>query len=208
MSSVGIEFLGVFIPLFVVVDPFGSLLVFITLTAEMPQKQKRRITVDAIIYGFLILLFFALLGKLILFFFGISIQALEIAGGIILLIMGVQMVREGDKPKSTGGAQKEEHEDVGIVPLATPMLAGPGAISLVIILMNGTELARAFTIASIAILFGIVLVFFIFSSRIVGFVGGRTMKAVTRVFGLLVAAFAIQFFLNVIAFYGFIPVSG
>ncbi len=196
------EFLSVFIPLFVVIDPFGSLLVFIALTGDTPKRERSSITRDAVIYGFLILLFFALAGEYILKFFGISIQALEVAGGIILLIMGVQMVREGDKPKSTGGGSGEK-EDFGIVPLATPMLAGPGAISLVIILMNGTggEAARVYTILSIVIMFVLVFLFFIFSEKIIGFVGGRTMKAVTRVFGLLVAAFAVQFFINVLLYY-------
>lgn len=196
------QFLSVFIPLFVVIDPFGSLLVFIALTANTPKKQKASITRDAVIYGFLILLFFALAGELILEFFGISIQALELAGGIILLIMGVQMVREGDKPKSTGGGPREE-EDFGIVPLATPMLAGPGAISLVIILMNGSggDAAKLYTLISIAVMFILVFVFFIFSDRIISFIGDRVMKAVTRVFGLLVAAFAVQFFINVFLFY-------
>lgn len=196
------EFLSVFIPLFVVIDPFGSLLVFIALTANTPPRRRNAITRDAVIYGFLILLFFALAGELILEFFGISIQALELAGGIILLIMGVQMVREGDKPKSSGGSPKDE-EDFGIVPLATPMLAGPGAISLVIILMNGSggESAKLFTLLSIGIMFLLVFLFFIFSDKIIKFVGGRTMKAVTRVFGLLVAAFAVQFFINVLLFY-------
>lgn len=194
------EFLSVFIPLFVVIDPFGSLLVFVTLTGNTPAKQRTAITRDAVIYGLLILLFFALAGKLILTFFGISIQALEVAGGIILLIMGVQMVREGDKPKSTGGSPRDA-EDFGIVPLATPMLAGPGAISLVIILMNGGDTARILTLVSVVIMFGLVFLFFLFSEKIVHFIGGRTMKAVTRVFGLLVAAFAVQFFINVLLFY-------
>lgn len=196
MTSIGLEFASVFIPLFVVIDPFGSLLFFVTLTSEMPKKQRMSVTRDAIIYGFFILLFFALAGNLILYFFGISIEALEIAGGLILLIMGIQMVREGDKPKSAGGAAKEEYEDIGIVPLATPLLAGPGAISLVIILMTGSYLAEIFTVLSMVILFVIVYVFFSFSAAIVKVLGGKTMKAITRVFGLLLAAFAVQYFIN------------
>ncbi len=129
----------------------------------------------------------------IIYFFGISIAALEISGGLILLIMGIEMVREGDKPPSAGGSSVE---DVGIVPLATPMLAGPGAISLVIILMKGSVVTKAFTLVSIVILFALVYLFFHYSVRIATMMGPRLIKAITRIFGLLVAGFAIQYMID------------
>ncbi|EQD58569.1 MarC family integral membrane protein, partial [mine drainage metagenome] len=90
-------------PLFVVIDPFGSLVLFLGITSGMTPEARRTITKDASFYGFVILVFFAFVGKYILLFFGISTEALELAGGLILLIMGIQMVREGDRPKSQGG---------------------------------------------------------------------------------------------------------
>ena len=99
MATLMLDFLNIFIRLFVVIDPFGCLVLFIAMTASTDVKTRRTITVDATLYGGLILVFFAILGSYILYFFGISIEALEIAGGIILLIMGIEMVREGDRPK-------------------------------------------------------------------------------------------------------------
>lgn len=200
MSLGAISFLEIFIPLFVVIDPFGTLVLFMAATSDMSPKSRKLATKDAVIYGSLILIFFAVLGNIIIFFFGISIEALEIAGGIILLIMGIEMVREGDKPKSARGSM--ESADVGIVPFATPLLAGPGAISLVIILMKNGIMEEIYTLVSILVIFVIVYFFFTYSSRIMDVVGERPMKALTRIFGLLVAAFAIQYFIDALTHLG------
>lgn len=200
MAITALEFLNTFIRLFVVIDPFGSLVLFIALTGNTDVKTRKTITVDATLYGGLILIFFALFGSYILYFFGISIEALEIAGGIIMLIMGIEMVREGDRPKSMGGGQTEQ--DLGIVPFATPFIAGPGAISLVIILIKGELLtnyiADIYTLISIVIVMAIIYVFFIYSSKITRLMGEKVLKALTRIFGLLVAGFAVQYFINAI----------
>lgn len=202
MASLVLEFLKVFIPMFVVIDPFGTMVLFISLTSTMSEKYRKAATRDAVIYGSLILILFAVVGNLVLYFFGISISALEIAGGIILLMMGIEMVREGDRPKSSGST--EDQADVGIVPFATPLLAGPGAISLVIILMKGGFLDEIFTLASIVILFVIVYIFFTFSRRIMKITGERVMKALTRIFGLLVAAFAVQYLISALTILGMV----
>lgn len=199
LTSPTLEFVSIFVRLFVVIDPFGSLVLFVAMTGTTDNKTRKTITNDAVVYGGLILLFFAIFGSYILSFFGISIEALEIAGGLILLIMGIEMVREGDRPKSMGGGGQVE-ADIGIVPFATPFIAGPGAISLVIILMKGEVFTSIendiFTIASIAIVMAIIYIFFIFSARITRVLGEKVLKALTRIFGLLVAGFAIQYFLN------------
>ncbi|MCL5439435.1 MAG: MarC family protein [Candidatus Thermoplasmatota archaeon] len=168
-------------------------MLFLGMTTGMTPEARKTVTKDASFYGFIILLFFALVGKYILLFFGISTEALELAGGLILLIMGIQMVREGDRPKSQGG---NVEPDAGIVPLATPLLAGPGAISLVIILMSRPFYPnQILTIISVGLLFVIVFVFFSLSERILKIMGPKSMKAITRIFGLLVAGFAIQYML-------------
>lgn len=207
MATPELEFLNTFIRLFVVIDPFGSLVLFIAMTGSTDVKTRRTITVDATLYGGLILIFFAVFGTYILYFFGISIEALEIAGGIIMLIMGIEMVREGDRPKSMGGGQTDQ--DLGIVPFATPFIAGPGAISLVIILIKGNLLTDyqtdVFTLVSIIIVMAIIYVFFIYSSRITRLMGEKVLKALTRIFGLLVAGFAVQYFINAIIALGVVP---
>lgn len=207
MTGLSLEFLNIFIRLFVVIDPFGSLVLFLALTSSTDVKTRKTITLDATLYGGMILVFFTLFGSFILFFFGISIEALEIAGGIIMLIMGIEMVREGDRPKSMGGGETDS--DLGIVPFATPFIAGPGAISLVILLINGdiinNFITGIFTLLSIGIVMAIIYFFFTYSSRISRIMGEKVLKALTRIFGLLVAGFAIQYFINAIIALGVAP---
>ncbi|MHB1440363.1 MAG: MarC family protein [Cuniculiplasma sp.] len=192
-----LTFIKIFFPLFIVIDPFGTMALFLTMTSDYSEAEKKTAAKDAFIYGTLILVFFTVAGYFVLYLMGISVNAIEIAGGTILLIMGVEMVREGDRPKSTGKTFK--NPDLGIVPFATPLLAGPGAISLVIILARKSYLSMGITIGSVVIIFLIVLVLFSFATPISRALGDKSMKAITRIFGLFVAAFAIQFILNAIA---------
>lgn len=193
----GATFIDVFFPLFIVVDPFGTMALFLTMTSDYSEIEKRTAAKDAFIYGSLILVFFTVAGYYVLSLMGISINAIEIAGGIILLIMGIEMVREGDRPKSTGKTFK--NPDLGIVPFATPLLAGPGAISLVIILARKSYISMGYTIISVIIIFVVVLILFSFATPISKALGDKSMKAITRIFGLFVAAFAIQFMLTAAA---------
>ncbi len=193
--DLAVEFLKVFIPLFVVIDPFGALVIFISMTSSIDEKSRKNIINDAVTYGFMILVFFTLLGSYFLSFMGISIEALEIAGGTILLIMGIGMVREGDRPKAAGGSIEP---DLGIVPFAIPLLAGPGAISLVIILSNGGYYPLLLTLISLGILFVVIYLSFRFANRIFIFMGGKNLKALTRIFGILVAAFAVQYYIDAV----------
>ena len=186
------DFLKVFMPLLVVIDPFGSLAIFVGMTGSFNRDTRRTISRDAVMYAGIIIILFALIGDIIIGFFGISIEALEIAGGIILLLMGIEMVRQGAKPDTS----VENTKNMGIVPFATPLLAGPGAISLVIILMKGGLETRILTIVSVLLVLAIVYIFFVYSSKILSLLGDKIMTAITRIFGLLVAGFAIQYFLD------------
>jgi multiple antibiotic resistance protein len=186
----------IFFPLFVVIDPFGTMVLFMTMTTEYSVSEQKVAAKDAFVYGSIILVFFSITGSLILSLMGISLTAIQIAGGIILLIMGIEMVREGDRPKSTG--KTFNNPDLGIVPFATPLLAGPGAISLVIILSRESLFSAIITILSVVIIFVMVFVLFSYSRQISRAIGDKPMKAITRIFGLFVAGFAIQFILDAV----------
>ncbi len=196
-------FLHIFIPLFAVIDPFASLPLYMSLTAGLSERQKNRIIREATITAIVLLLFFAFFGIYILDFMGISIEALMIAGGLLMLLVSIEMVREGDKPRSTKKkiALEEESGDIGIVPLGTPMLAGPGAISLVIILMGRYPSETPLVIGSIIGVIIITAIFFMGSNYISRLMGEKGARAFTRVMGLLVAAFAIQYILDGISQY-------
>ena len=191
-----LSFVDIFFPLFVVIDPFGTMVLFMTMTTEYSVSEQKVAAKDAFVYGSIILVFFSITGSLILSLMGISLTAIQIAGGIILLIMGIEMVREGDRPKSTG--KTFNNPDLGIVPFATPLLAGPGAISLVIILSRESLFSAIITILSVVIIFVMVFVLFSYSRQISRAIGDKPMKAITSIFGLFVAGFAIQFILDAV----------
>ncbi len=189
-------FLHIFIPLFVVVDPFAAMIMFIGYARNASNVERRRIVNDAFLTSLLILVFFAFLGYYILLYFGISIAALEIAGGILILLTSVEMVTEGDKPAGSKrkNSQSEQGKDMGIVPLGTPLLAGPGAISLVIILMH--DYNWVYVIISIILVSVVTYILFASSFIIYDIIKEKGARALTRVFGVLVAGFAIQYILT------------
>ena len=196
-------FLHIFIPLFAVIDPFAALPLYMSLTTGLSETQKRKIVKEASLTAIVLLIFFAFLGIYILDFMGISIEALMIAGGLLMLLVSLEMVKEGDKPRSTKKkvALHEETGDIGIVPLGTPMLAGPGAISLVIILMSKYPTEWGSIVISIVGIIILTALIFLGSNLISKIMGEKGSRAFTRVMGLLVAAFAVQYILDGVAQY-------
>ncbi len=194
-------FLLIFIPVFVVIDPFASLPLFLSLTSEMDEKARRYVAKLSNLVAFSFLIVFAFVGKLILDYLGISINALMIAGGMLMLFSGFEMMKEGDKPRSS---RKRDISlppgNIAVVPLGTPMLAGPGALSLVIVLTQKYPIQDwVFIILSVAITLLITLGIFLQASKIYRFIGETGSRALTRIMGLLVAAFAVQYILDGIA---------
>lgn len=189
------QFLHITIELFVVVDPFAAMIMFISYSGTVSENSRKRTLNDATVSSFLILLFFALLGYYILLYFGITIAALEIAGGILILLTSIEMVTEGDKPqgRKKTGEESGEQRDFGIVPLGTPLLAGPGAISLVILLMH--DYNKLLVIAGIVLISIVTYLLFLSSSFIYKLIKEKGARALTRVFGILVAGFAVQYIL-------------
>lgn len=203
--SVFADFLHITIELFVVVDPFAAMIMFISLAKGEAVRERRRLVNDATLSSFLILLFFAFVGSYILLYFGISIAALEIAGGILILLTSIEMVTEGDKPSGKKGQDEGGlvKRDVGIVPLGTPLLAGPGAISLVILLMNDYKHEILLVVLGIVVVSFITYLLFLSSFYIYDILKEKGARALTRVFGILVAGFAVQYILTgVTVFFG------
>src|SRR5512142_684605 len=128
------EYTKIFISLFAIIDPFGIIPIIIAFTAGMTAQRRERVGRMASLSVFGILLAALLLGEAILEFFGISIHSFRTAGGILLLLMSINMLI-GDKPTMTTheSTDGDSTASVAIVPLSTPLLAGPGAISTVIL---------------------------------------------------------------------------
>jgi multiple antibiotic resistance protein len=176
-----------FISLFIIVDPFGNIPIFIGLTEGIGSESRRRIFHTATITGFILLLAFALAGRQILNFFGVTLQSFMIAGGILLLIIAVRIL-------VIGGWEERSPESIGVVPIAVPLLVGPGAITTTIINLETYGLLT--TIMSVVLVFVIVWLTLRFIEPIYKVLGRSGSIVIARVMALLIAAIAIQFIIE------------
>ena len=188
--------------LLVVVNPLGAAMIFVSMTSGFDREQKRRTAIEASWYALVILVVFALLGGLILTLFGITLAAFRIGGGILLFLIGLEMVYAKVSRSRMTATEKYEggDEDVAIMPIAIPMIAGPGAITTVIVLMDsarGLELwADGVVFLSIAATSVVTYLMMAYSDAIVSRVGQREIRAVNRIMGILLIAIAVEFVID------------
>jgi multiple antibiotic resistance protein len=189
------EYTKIFISLFAIIDPFGIIPIIIAFTAGMTAQKRDRVGRIASLSVLVILIAALLLGEAILSFFGISIHSFRTAGGILLLLMAINMLI-GDKPKLTpDDTDGDATSSVAIVPLSTPLLAGPGAISTVILdAHKGSNVghygAMALVLLALSLIVWITFLIAPWVSQRLGKIGS---SIVTRMMGLLLAAIAVEF---------------
>ena len=186
---------------FFLVDPFAALPTFLVIAADADHAERRRLAMKASITCFIVLTAFALMGSLIFRFFGITLPAFEIAGGIILILMGLEMLQARRSATHETPGEREEgvaKEDAGIIPLGIPMLAGPGAISTVMVLMGPSPGWWRGTIVLTAITITVTLSYLILAAadRVRQFLGETGIRILMRLMGLLLVAIAVQFIVN------------
>jgi multiple antibiotic resistance protein len=187
--------------IFAIIDPFGYVPIFLAMTAKDNEVQRRRMLKKACGTAFVVLTSSAFLGNTILHFFGISIPALQISGGLILLVIAFEMVKVIPTPeKITAYEEKEgqEKEDISIIPLAIPMLSGPASIASVVILSAKSDSLYLYPaiILSILVTLGFTYLILRSASKIFKVVGVTGLNVMTRIMGLLLSAMAVQFLIN------------
>ncbi len=190
-----------FTSIFVLVDPIAAVPTFLAITAHSDPDHRRRMAVRASWTCFLVLSLFALAGTYIFEMFGITLPAFKIAGGLILGLIGLDMLRARRSPtKETPGEAEEgaEKEDAGIIPLGIPMLAGPGSMSSVTVLMTqNTDWAhRAIVLAAVATSSLVSFLVLAAADKVGSRLHGTGIRIMTRLMGLLLTAIAVQFVLN------------
>ena len=187
--------------IFFLVDPFAALPTFLAVTTGADAKRRRQMAWKASLTALIFLSAFAVAGQYIFRMFGITLPAFEIAGGIILLLIGLDMLEAKRSP--TQESSEESHaaaskEDAGIVPLGIPMLAGPGAITSVMVLVGQaqTEWQMAAILMSILITAAICYLVLGNSDRVARAMGETGVRILVRIMGLLLVALAVQYFVN------------
>lgn len=189
--------------IFFLVDPFAAIPSFLAITQSVDAVRRKRMARKAAMTCFIVLTCFALAGQLIFRMFGITLPAFEIAGGLILLLIGLDMLEAKRSPTQEAHGDTEEgaaKEDAGIVPLGIPMLAGPGAISSVMVLVGTVP---SFWHWQMGAILGSIAVTCLVSYWVLAGAGkvrlvmGETgIRILVRIMGLLLVALAMQFFVN------------
>jgi len=194
------DFLIVFISLFVIIDPLVSIPVFMSLFGRSERRKQRRAALDAAVAALLILVVFSLFGSAILGWMSISISAFMIAGGILLLYLSFDFIR-GEIPKTR--TIEDDPAEV-IVPVATPLLAGPGAITTSIYFTH--VYGAGLTLSAIVLVMVACFVLLYFSNRISRTIGNNGLKIITRIMGMLTAAIAIGLIEKALVLWGVLAI--
>lgn len=194
-----------FTSFFTLINPLGVMPVFITMTSNLSEKQRRKTARKAVIIAFATLLAFAFTGQLMFDFFGISVNSFRMVGGIIFFMVGYDMLQA--RLTSTKITDKEIQgeyiNDISITPLAIPMLAGPGSITNIIVLMDDAETLgfKGALFASVLLMAVVTFLILWGASKITNVLGEVGNKILMRLMGLIVMVIAVEFF-----FTGLVPV--
>lgn len=182
------------ITLFVVIDPVGIIPLLVSLTKDMNEKEKKRTFRLAFYVSLILLVIFAILGQQIMIFFGISVYSFKIAGGILLLLLSLEILFTGE-----GSIKISSKEELGAVPLAFPLLVGPGAITTTIVAIQSSGIIIG--LGSIAIASVFTYIVLIGAERIYLVLGKTGAQVVAKVIAVFIAAIAIQYILTGVQYY-------
>jgi multiple antibiotic resistance protein len=190
----------VFIAIFAIVDPMGNIPLFYTLTERFSREERLRIAKKAVISGTLALIVFGLVGNYIFMVFSITIPGFRIAGGILLFRVAFSMLygsTPGTKTTETERDESLEREMIGVIPMGIPLLAGPGAISTVMLYNSQGNLINSI-IVFISVFATFIITYFLLRNvdRIFLKLGKVGSLAISRIMGLILAAIAVQFIIN------------
>jgi multiple antibiotic resistance protein len=194
-------FITSFISLFVIIDPTGNIFPFLALSSGVGPGKARALAGRACLFAFVILTFFVALGKLVLAFFGISLPAFQIAGGLVLFRIAFDMM-EGqghfNRLDTSSSLAPGDYRDIALIPLAMPLLSGPGAISTVLVLTARSKNLQddALLVAVVALIMLLCYILFSSAARIMGVIKESGLRLLTRLMGLILAALAVEFVIS------------
>lgn len=191
-------FIYAFASIFVIVNPVAGLITFISLTSEMTVDERNASVKRSVVVACLLAIAFAVSGEFILRFFGITVDCLRVAGGILLFMVALDMMHARVSRESVTAEEIQDatrREDVSIFPIAIPLLTGPGAITTVILVMRAGAAPELKMLVILAILltFALSYIIFRFADRIHRIMGVTGSLVITRVMGLLLGAIAVNF---------------
>lgn len=188
-------YIAAFVTLFLVIDPPGLLPLFISLT-QGHEENRRGIALRACLIAIFILAAFGFLGEDLLNFIGVGMPAFRISGGLLLFLMAVEMLFNKRAQRREQQSEDDNHDDPSVFPLATPLIAGPGAMAAMILLiseMSGDLHATFVVMAAMVSVTAVTFLLFLTSSSVERLLGPVGIKVITRLMGMLLAALSVQF---------------
>ncbi|MGB3179186.1 MAG: MarC family protein [Albidovulum sp.] len=192
-------YLTAFVTLFVIIDPIALAPLFVALTQGMDSTQRQAVALRSCLIAIVLMTLFGLLGDKILSVIGISMPAFRISGGLLLFITALDMLFER-RTQRREGQQADPHHDPSVFPLATPLIAGPGAFTTMILLVNNSPASGLAHVAAVhAVMVAVVacaFLFFLASGLIERALGRTGIVVITRLLGMLLAALSVQFVLD------------
>ncbi len=189
-----------FTTFFATVGPVDIAAIFAGLTAGMPAKARRSMAIKGVLIATIILFLFAFFGAGVLAYMGITLAALKTSGGILLLLVGINMVlaqATGISSTTADEAEEASHkQDISVFPLATPLIAGPGAMGAVVLFMakhEGEVAQQATILAALAAVLLLSLICLFMATQLQRFLGVTGLNVISRIVGVLITALAVQF---------------
>lgn len=196
IALTGTLFIHALVGVFVIVNPFGNVPLFISLTQKFTTVERRNAIAKSVVIATAILLVFALIGKFLFDLLNVTLDSLRIAGGLLLLAIAFDMLM-GRSPASKIDPD-EERESVAVTPMATPLLAGPGAMATVMILMNeaGTTIEKGSIMIAILIAMAAAFLIVINCDWVYGAIKKDGARVLTKIMGIVLATIAVEMMVN------------
>lgn len=186
----------VFTGFLAIMNPIASISIFLTLTSQENEIEVKNIALQSTLTAFLIVVIFSLAGYFLLSFFGVTFTALRLTGGILVAIIGYEMLLGKPSNESKSSEDIKEEGSVAITPLGVPLLAGPGVIITAMNFSSGGFVNCAITICAFGLLCAITYFVFVFGKQIKQLVGTNILRVITRMMGLILTGIGIQMLLE------------
>ena len=191
-------FIQAFVLYFVVIDPIGNTSIFMSITQKQDEKEKYQTAIEAVIIAVVILILFSIIGQFLLSYLNVSLESFRIAGGIILFLIAIEMLFNKRQERKEQILDKTR-DKLSIFPLAIPILAGPAAITSVIVIATkyqGDLISQSISLLGLVMVMTITLIFFLLLTKSDKFINKSITNIISRVIAIILAALSIQYIID------------
>ena len=191
-------FIQAFVLYFVVIDPIGNTPIFMSITQIQNEREKYQTAIEAVLIATIVLILFSIIGQFILSYLNVSLESFRIAGGIILFLIAIEMLFNKRQERKEQILDKSKNK-LSVFPLAIPILAGPAAITSVIVIATkyqGDLLSQSISLLGLVVVMFVTLIFFLLLAKSDKFINKNITNIISRVIAIILAALSIQYIMD------------